>query len=306
MENKYNVISFSLVKNEEDIIELFVRHNLQYFSHMYIAANMSSDGTFDILLALKDEGLPITLMKDNEVSFAQVAKATLAYHKISELGDFDAIIFMDADEFLVGAMAREMAGEPGTMAYLDRYAYFSQDICATGDDVFSEIPYRLPTPDFKDRAILFHDKSISGRFLISNGYRCIVFIDEKGEQNIVDGEILPNLYIAHFPYRNMEQILSKCIIGWLSIQSYLRKGANNIENLAFHWKSVYDFFVNNNGQISDDLLYKHLLKTGLVNNKSLVYDPICSNILLKYSGLRKNSSLVVKILKLHEDILAAS
>ena len=95
MENKYEVISFSLVKNEEDIIELFVRHNLQYFSHMYIADNLSSDGTFDILLALKNEGLPITLIKDGNVSHAQGRKTTLAYRKISRMRDFDAIIFID-------------------------------------------------------------------------------------------------------------------------------------------------------------------------------------------------------------------
>ena len=53
------LISISMVRNENDVIESFVRHNLALMDEMHIIDHGSSDGTREILIQLKEEGLPV-------------------------------------------------------------------------------------------------------------------------------------------------------------------------------------------------------------------------------------------------------
>ena len=47
------LISISMVRNENDVIESFVRHNLELMDEMHIIDHGSSDGTREILIQLK-------------------------------------------------------------------------------------------------------------------------------------------------------------------------------------------------------------------------------------------------------------
>lgn len=59
------------VRNEADIVEAFVRHNLALLDGIAIVDHASVDATPDILRALKDEGLPIFLARDDSPAFDQ-------------------------------------------------------------------------------------------------------------------------------------------------------------------------------------------------------------------------------------------
>ena len=50
-----NIVVVSMVRNEADIIESFVRHNLQFADRLYIVNHRSSDATKDILQQLLQE-----------------------------------------------------------------------------------------------------------------------------------------------------------------------------------------------------------------------------------------------------------
>ena len=58
------------VRNEADIVEAFVRHNLVLLDGIAIVDHASVDATPDILRALKDEGLPIFLARDESPTYA--------------------------------------------------------------------------------------------------------------------------------------------------------------------------------------------------------------------------------------------
>lgn len=73
-----------MVKNEADVIEVFIRYNLKFLDHMFISINRPNDETRTILQNLLNEGLPITLWEDDDPSFEQNKKTTEAYHKISK------------------------------------------------------------------------------------------------------------------------------------------------------------------------------------------------------------------------------
>ncbi|MBQ1762801.1 MAG: glycosyltransferase family 2 protein, partial [Aquincola sp.] len=54
-----SALALGMVKNEADIVEAFVRHNLHFVDLMVLLDNGSTDGTRDILEALQKEGLPL-------------------------------------------------------------------------------------------------------------------------------------------------------------------------------------------------------------------------------------------------------
>ena len=63
-----------MVKNEADIIESFVRYNLNILDGMIILDNCSSDNTLEILNLLKKEGLNLYIIKDDDMDFDQTIK----------------------------------------------------------------------------------------------------------------------------------------------------------------------------------------------------------------------------------------
>ena len=65
-----------MVKNEDDIIESFVRYNLNILDEMIILDNGSTDNTLKILNFLKSENLPIDVLIDEDRYYNQDEKMT--------------------------------------------------------------------------------------------------------------------------------------------------------------------------------------------------------------------------------------
>ena len=63
-------VGLSMVRNESDVIETFIRHNLTLLDELHIVDHNSSDNTREILIHLKQEGLPIHIYHYNELEFA--------------------------------------------------------------------------------------------------------------------------------------------------------------------------------------------------------------------------------------------
>jgi len=96
------LVAVSIVKNEADIIEAFVRHTHAWVDHHLIFDHDSTDGTRQILGALKAEGLPITLFTDDALGNLQQARSNhLTRLAVKDFGA-DWVIPLDADEILTG------------------------------------------------------------------------------------------------------------------------------------------------------------------------------------------------------------
>src|SRR5258706_10761744 len=89
----------SLVRNEADIIEAFVRTNLVLLDALHVMVHRSTDGTREIVQALKAEGLPLTLSEIDEESFNQERHTSAAARTAFNEGA-DFVFPLDADEFL--------------------------------------------------------------------------------------------------------------------------------------------------------------------------------------------------------------
>ena len=65
------IIAITMVKNEMDVIESFVRHTLGFADRLLVADHMSSDRTREILDKLIAEGVPIEVQELRETAYMQ-------------------------------------------------------------------------------------------------------------------------------------------------------------------------------------------------------------------------------------------
>ena len=96
---RLRVVGFALVRNEEDVIEASIRHNLRSLDAIDVVDHGSDDATPAILEALLREGLPITVRRDDAIAFRQGPVTTASVRALLAAGA-DVVIPIDADEFL--------------------------------------------------------------------------------------------------------------------------------------------------------------------------------------------------------------
>jgi hypothetical protein len=96
------LVAVSVVKNEADIIEAFVRHTRAWTDHHLVFDHDSSDGTREILRALQAEGLPLTLFSDDQLGNLQQARSNHLTRLALDRFAADWICPLDADEFVSG------------------------------------------------------------------------------------------------------------------------------------------------------------------------------------------------------------
>ena len=68
----------TMLRNEADIVESFVRHNLGVLDGLVAVDHGSADGTSEILAALVREGLPLDIRRDESVAYLQSETMTAA------------------------------------------------------------------------------------------------------------------------------------------------------------------------------------------------------------------------------------
>jgi hypothetical protein len=95
------VLALAMVKNEEDVIEAFCRHTLGFADVLAVIENGSVDATPRILEALQREGLPIVVFDDPGFAHFQAEKTTALLHRAAGTFRPDAVLVLDADEFLI-------------------------------------------------------------------------------------------------------------------------------------------------------------------------------------------------------------
>ena len=70
------IAAISMVRNEADIIESFVRHTLTFADRLFIGDHNSTDNTVKIIERLKSEGLPISVINLPDIIGHEQAEIT--------------------------------------------------------------------------------------------------------------------------------------------------------------------------------------------------------------------------------------
>ena len=240
------MIGFTMVKNEEDILEQFVRHNLHTLDKLYIFDHGSTDSTMDILRALANEGLAVVSVNAASSAFVGYAQAEIMSGVLQLcIRDNGAGIYfpMDADEFLhykadlpsLKAAIAELPTPAFNIAYMNM-PYPGADDAALHSDVPKSFnllgKWEAQSGQNMKAAVRVDDASLAAHYRVTQGNHQIVF----------NGAALPKaeqfdaLRYIHVPVRSSEHAFRKFVIGWLAnVQKY---GKNTPH--ANHWKLAFD------------------------------------------------------------------
>jgi len=94
------IVGVSMVRNEADVIEVFVRHNLAFLDALVVIDHGSADETLGILKSLAKERLPLKLLANEDSRFLQAEAVTDVTRRLIEQSDADVVLPLDADEFV--------------------------------------------------------------------------------------------------------------------------------------------------------------------------------------------------------------
>jgi glycosyltransferase involved in cell wall biosynthesis len=236
------IVAITRVLNEADIIECFVRHTAQFASHHVLLDNGSTDGTFDILAALKREGVPLTVHQSKSISFPESDALTELYRRACEAHAPDWVLSVDADDFIDD---RQLPG--GLHPYLQRVLnspigahYVSMPMvnyAATAQDDAAEqiTPVRLRkrlAPSDVPKIILRGNLLDQG-LRIANGSHWASLKDQSAVELRE-----PRLWLAHYSERSPYQYIAKFVRGWSKV---LATGQAEVDaQIAYHYRSPYE------------------------------------------------------------------
>ena len=295
-------VCFSMVKNEEDIIEAFVRHTLGQVDHLFIADNLSTDGTRDILEALAAEGLPLTVSVDPAQAMEQNVKMTSMYRRHSAAEDFGFAFFLDADEFLQLDKDRlhSVTRQPGhgRAFYIPRqnYVYTGEPEPGNVHSVFARMT-TLDSLKMSPKSMIFHDVAGCRRFHIGNGNHHVRDWAQGGK-TVSEEQPRQFASILHFPIRSIDQYLGKSLLGWLAMQ--LREpGVNEApKTIGSHWRTQYRLVLEANAAVTEELLKKNLYGPR-PESRHGEEQPFAADFPIRYAGLMRHESVMVQLVKMY-------
>lgn len=241
------IVAISMVKNEMDIIESFVRHTLSFADELMIVDHMSSDRTPEILEKLQEEGLPLTVEEIYDTRHLQSEAMSSLLQKAASERNADLIIPLDADEFIVNTYdtvpCREILEElDPTKQYTIRWWAYEPLYPNDDEDVFL-----LSRPLIREAKDLGWQKAVVGgdfarehfplKLIQGNHF---AYRDTESGQESFPAEHLEKVYLAHIHWRSDAQFAAKVLSGWLSS---LSKYSVNTPS-GWYWKKCYRSFMN--------------------------------------------------------------
>lgn len=96
------IVSFTMVNNESEIIESFIRYNSNFVDKMVIIDNGCTDNTMEIVRLLQKEGYKIDTYDESLQPYDQFRLDNKYLNIITNKDRPDILIPLDADEFLTG------------------------------------------------------------------------------------------------------------------------------------------------------------------------------------------------------------
>lgn len=250
------IVAISMVKNEADIIECFVRHALTFADAMIVAEQESFDDTGRILENLVAEGLPLTVRRIHRAGHIQEeVMNTLLSEAITAL-DADIVVPLDADEFLVNTdtpdSCRELLGSLSRdVLYPVRWRRY-EPLDSEGVFSLTRPCRRAKNDETVIKVIVGAGVTEVRPFHLVQGQHFAYWQTGRGWEPI-PLSAAPPFHIAHFHWRSPEQFAAKVTVGWLNnVVKYSMYTA-----VAEEWKRAFDRLVRDEdiaavGRLSDE------------------------------------------------------
>lgn len=226
------IFTLSMIKNEADIVETFVRYTMNFASKMFFVDNGCSDGSIEILKELIKEGFDIEIFSETQVFYEQFLIENKYIKKISDNYFYDFLIPLDIDEFLAcdNCLLKQIDSLPVDKVIMIKwrtYCILSENE-KTSNFFLDRITHvRLNEEKTFTKVILPYNLVKNNNLLVSMGHHDI---ESKSE---IERMYFEEIYIAHFPVRSMEQIQLKIYQG---IITQLMSSYHSV--VAFHWRKI--------------------------------------------------------------------
>jgi hypothetical protein len=281
------LFAITMLRNEADIVETFVRHNLSVLDGIVAIDHGSVDATGEILTRLAQEGLPLTVLRDAVPGFFQAERLTALARQVIVREAADFVFPIDADEFLKVSSRAELERAlaqvpPAANAVMHWLTYVPER--------FGEA--EMPRLAFRRR------REAHG------SYKCIVARDFAGRKswyiasgNHLVGDLeadkpprhlrLPSsvVALAHCPVRSRRQLEQKIVLGHLS---HLATRPDNDKH-AFHWRELFED-LRDGVELGEARMRHVAFNYGLPREAwqapgpdALVHDPVGFAFALRYS-----------------------
>jgi len=297
-----------MVRNEEDVIELFVRHNLHVVDEMIIVDHLSTDNTVGILDSLVAEGLPIQIVKETHPGFYQPKILTQEMRRAARELSADWVIPLDADEFLTsqtGDTRKLLEGlERSRVTAISWKTYVprSQDL-KEDSFLFDRICHRRE-PEASPHPKVIVPGKIAGKRGVelkmgNHGVRDYSRLRNKTLEMVPMGD----LRLAHFPVRSETQVKLKALQNRMALVVALGLETT----VGKHLRPIFDA-LRNGEEISGERIAEYAFDYAVADEFrsepiSLVEDPILSNTSagdLKYTCSSRQGA-VPALIRLAED-----
>lgn len=232
----------SMVRNEADVIESFVRHNLQVADVLYCIDHASTDGTSDILANLQREGLSLQVVPYDGVAQLQ-AELLTALMEQAFAGGAELVLPLDADEFIWPEQGRTLADVRQQLQhtlperiYAWRWVRCRLAEPGQGEQLLLPVrpALRALQPEPLTKAIVGRAAWQATHCRLLQGSHQAVIETERGIEEI-EPVLLQGAFLAHFPWRSQLQADSKAALGWLAnVAKYSR-----YTNKANQWERAF-------------------------------------------------------------------
>jgi len=263
----YPLLGLSVVKNEADIIEVMVRHNLQFVDYMVFFDNGSIDGTAEILLELAKETGKVEVRFDGRNGHLQqkIINTFLREHA----SDYNPkhVILLDADELIV---ADSMQFKSALLGTEKPVSLPWKTFVATPLDDLSEINplKRILHCRSQERPRIAKTtvpRALIGKARVVAGSHAL-----RVEGATIAPVALKDIELAHYPVRSKKQILAKALIGhWnICLRTESRKEGKQ-------WHAIAEQYLGT-GELKDNDFFQTSLMYASRKAVSIVCDPMIS------------------------------
>lgn len=225
-----NIVSLTWARNEEDVLESFIRHNSSIVDRMIIALHRCTDRSKEIVEQCMRDGCNIELRESDALHHAQGETLT----ELLQETDADWVLPLDADEFLVGEDARStIESLPSDVVHLLPWKTYvpTPGDDATQNDPLLRITHRRVKEPAQYYKVLIPRQFLKGSLVHVGSHKVIDAATGLERPSSPQAE----LWLAHFPVRSEQQLRRKIIEGW---ESHTRN-PDYQTGQGIHWQHLY-------------------------------------------------------------------
>lgn len=278
------------LRNESDIVELFLRYHLDIFDKIYANIHLCLDNTEEIIQNLKKEGFPIEVRHTYSLRYCQGEVLTELLKEAAL--DSDWVMPLDADEFLT---PREKCREIVESLTPD-YTYFvrwknyfpSPKDNLKEENILERLQHRTKIIDTNQHKVIIPSQIVrNNKVSLPEGSHEIY---QEGAEPLTKRfkrgavfayKVLEEPLLAHFPVRSIQQMKNKSFVGWLAqVANHNEVQGKIVDSKVPTWPHLKKMF--NKMQEEKIDLCTSFAELYLPNFEDLVHDPIEANIELKY------------------------